>query len=964
MQQLQKAFHSMSVSSFPNENCQRNWWYIPGLLPLFIFLILFINTLQGAFLEVEYDINIKFSEPTHTIYGYETVHIRNTSSFSIDTIYVHLSPNGFRSTESHYYQRSEDLLEDPVRMSIQSISSNGAACRFFDNEYLSMGILLPSPLVPQDSVNISIDFTITIPRGNHPRCPTYKGSTYKLIRFIPTVERFTEKGWSPASYNTIEPSCRSHRLYRLKIQLPEKYNVISSLPLESTQTVNSGEIVHSFKPLHIQDLAIVFSASYQLSSTFFRETPVYLLFPLSKKNNYINPVNQIIEYLTIDILNLYSGLFIPYPHKQLSLTTAGIPNGFTTSNLIILDKKMYRNLAKLDYASIYGLAHAIAKEYFKFYILENPNQSEWLNDGLTNLAASIYMSRNYRQTLAHFHIKEHPQQTYYNLALRLSALAFDQKQISQPLYISSNKNSSFVLLEQIRDYKGQKILEMLNYYIGDSLFQICIRELLYRYQHSPVSADKFFKIVEELSGKDLTLFQQLWIESDNIPDIRIKRVKREYIKKENRYFASVITQGEALNVVPVEVIAVNAKADTLQTFTQLTTNGIDTVAFSSPSPIRKISLDPHCNIWESNRLNNHYPHKILFNFLFGIPQIDAYQIFYYPTFDFNKWDVTRIGVKLRGCYWINMRTLFPAQSLDKWTVEINYGLKSKTGGYDVSYSTSLFSVFFRPRINFRSRDYYGLNQTSIISEIYIGKIKYPLFYRIHGYKKLNFGIRYENVRTLKFLNSSNWEQGKLLSPFIDFVNFHNWGNYRHVAHLSLSAGLPWFDTKYSYTKLILDTQFKLRTSHKSWLYERLFIGVSDNQLPRQRLFYFFGKNILENLSFESYRLAKGAGDMRGYGAASLKGKNILTSNTEVHWSFATYEPAVFDIILFFDSGVIPKTIKNISLNKFKYDAGVGVEFNALETIMVGIHFPFWVSHPVDDKRNFALRWLISLDLNL
>ncbi|HCK99571.1 MAG TPA: hypothetical protein DHW42_05625, partial [Candidatus Marinimicrobia bacterium] len=773
----------MSVLSFPAENCRRNWRHIPGLFPLVILLILFINTLQGTFLEAEYDINLKFSEPAHTIYGYETVHLWNTSSFFIDTIYVHLSPNGFRSTTSPYYQRSEDLLEEPVGMSIQSISANGAACRFFDNECLSMGILLPAALAPGDSVNISIDFTIRIPRGNHPRCPTYKGSTYKLIRFIPTIERFTEEGWNPASYNTIEPSSRSHRLYRLKIQLPEKFNVISSLPPESAQTVDSGEIVHSFEPLHIQDLAIVFSASCQLSSTLFRETPVYLLFPLSKKNNYINPVNQIIEYLTMDILDLYSGLFIPYPHKQLSLTTAGIPNGFTTSNLIILDKKMYRNLATLEYAAIFSLARAIAKEYFKFYILENPDQSEWLNDGLVNLAASIYISRNYRQTLAHFHIKERPRQTYYDLALRLSALALEQDQISQPLYTSSKKNNSSVLLEQIRDFKSQKILEMLNYYIGDSLFQICIRELLYRYQYSPVSADKFFQIAEELSGSDLALFQQLWIESENIPDIQIKRVKREYIEKENRYIASVITQGDALNAIPVEIIAINAKSDTLRTFTHLRTNGIDTVTFFSPSPILKISLDPNRNIWESNRFNNHYPHKILFNFLFAIPQIDAYQIFYYPTFDFNKWDVTRIGLKLRGRYWINMRPLFPAQSLDEWAVGLNYGLKSKTVGYDVSYSTSLLSVFFQPRINFRSRDCFGLNQTSINSEIYIGIIKYPLFYKINGYKKLNFGVRYENVRTLKFLNSDRWEQGKLLNPFIDFVNFHNWGNYRHVAHL-------------------------------------------------------------------------------------------------------------------------------------------------------------------------------------
>jgi hypothetical protein len=111
-------------------------------------------------------------------------------------------------------------------------------------------------------------------------------------------------------------------------------------------------------------------------------------------------------------------------------------------------------------------------------------------------------------------------------------------------------------------------------------------------------------------------------------------------------------------------------------------------------PLRKISLDPRCQIWDANRYNNQYPRSIVFKFLIGFPSIDSYQVFYYPTFDFNQEDLTRVGIKLRGRYWINMRPLFPAQSLDEWSLGLNYGYKSKTLGYDLSYSTSLLEFLF------------------------------------------------------------------------------------------------------------------------------------------------------------------------------------------------------------------------------------------------------------------------------
>jgi hypothetical protein len=934
---------------------------------IFRFTTVFLSavSLSAQLLETSYQINLKFSETPPTIYVRETVRIVNRSNLALDTIYFHLSPNGFRNPRSASYQKYENLLEEPVIMDIQKIQADSTICEHFDNERLCMGVRLPEKLSPNDSTTISIDFSVKVPRGRHFQCPTYSGTTYRLIRFYPVLEQLTSTGWNKKLYRHLAPSSSFPCHYNLSIELPAKYKVISSLLESSTETVAESKTkLHNFEAASIQELAVVFSGSYKLLSTTHSKIPVRLLLPPAEEKSANTTRSKILANLITDIIDQYANLYCPYPHQQLAVSVAKIPNGLVTSNLIILNQHQYNNLFTIDYVSIYNLAQALARQYFSFYVYENSAQPDWINESLANQAAAIYMAQHYSKLRRRYRVSEHQEVNYAQLALRLSALTADQEQTNRTLLSSSPMGDAPLLMEQVKNFKGQKILDMLAYYIGDSLFQVCIHEFLIRYQHRPVSSAEFLQLVEEISNRDLTAFRKLWLESDEIPDIKIQQVSKSFDKATDTYAAQVIAKGNALSTLPVEVIAINSRSDTLHQFTQLRENGIDTLYFTTRAPIRKISLDPQRNIWEFNRLNNHYPYKILFSFLIGIPRIDAYQVFYYPTFDFNKRDISRIGIKFRGRYWINMRPLFPAQSLDEWTLGFNYGIQSKTTGYDISYSTSLLALFFKPRLHFRSRDYFGLNETTVSTEIYLGEIRYPLLHQIQGYKKLNLALHYENIYTLKFLNANNWQKGKLLNPSLIFVNFHNWGGYRHILQLSLSGGLPILSTDYQFGKLTLDGQLKIRSTANSWVYERIFIGASSGTIPIQQYYYFFGKNVLENLSFESYRLVKGAGDMRGYGDVLLRDRNIITSNTEFRYSLARVDPAVFDLILFLDSGILSSNFYKLALNQSKFDAGIGAEFDALEIIMVGIHCPFWVSHPVDDQPKIALRWVLSFDLTL
>ncbi len=927
-----------------------------------ILLASLITSAKG--LDCHYHFDIRFAEKNHSIVIREDIAITHHSPLRLDTIYFQFAPNAYASTRSRYYQESEHLLNEPLQLNLRSVTCGGIASPYRLSDITSFFVLLPDTLPADSSVVIRIEYSIAIPEGNHPSCPSYSGADFRLINFYPKVDSFGSVKQTAVTWDYPGPGSLTPAVYGLNIQLPDNYAVVSSLDIDTVQNISKGFTEHRFRPAAIRDLAIVFSANQTVIPFEHNDVAVQIMLPKPVDRRFRLSKNTVLQQITRCILDDYHTRILPYPHRHLAVTTAKIPGGLTTANLIILNPKELTRITQLDYRSINTFAQSIAEQYFHYYIFEDPQASDWIHSGLAGFMATNFMNTHYRNFVKNSQIKTSSDPLPGESLLRLAALAATQENIGRPLQSRLTKSGASLLIDQIQYFRSQKVLQMLQDYVGDSLFTATLLAFLDRFAYQPATAQDFIGIMEEKSGKELTLFEELWIHSDDIPDIKIKKVKQNYNESENRYETRVVTKGTALKVLPVDIEAVDKNLDTLRSRTDINPAGCDTILFVSQSPVQKIALDPQRKIWEFNRLNNNYPSKILFNFLIALPNIDAYQVFYYPTFDFNRRDASRIGIMFRGRYWINMRPLFPSQSLDEWTLGINYGLRSKTVGYDVSYSTSILDLFFKPRIHIRSRDYFGLHETSLKSEIYIGKINYPLLHKIQGYKKINLGTRYQNVRTLEFLNKISWQKGKLFNPYTEFINFHNWGDYRHVTRIQLSLGLPELDTDYRFQKLDFDTQLKYRPARDIWLYERIFLGISGGKLPLQNYFYFFGKNTLENMSFKSFRLVKGAGDMRGYGANSPKGLNIITSNTEFRWSYAAIEPTAFDLILFFDSGLISPSFYNISARQLKFDAGIGTEFNALEAITVGMHIPFWVSHPVDDKDQFALRWVVSVDFNL
>ncbi len=909
--------------------------------------------------EIQYDLDLEFNARKSTLSGREIITFTNHTSTYLDTIYLYLQANAFRNYESRSYQKYENQFEAPAYINIDSVTIDGLPVNILNPKAINPAVILTTPLLPGNSVTLAIRFITKIPAGKSYLCSTHSEKLYRLIYFFPRVTEYRQNRWLLNVSENFERPPSEFATYSLKFSLPHPFQLAGSLQPDSVQ-IGDNRNIYYFRPEYLQGIGFILNDKLRFSTVHREARGELKLVNRISANDHKK--DKIVTEIIRDIVDYYLKYFIGSYH-HLTIYPTIVRGGFATSNFILLDKEIFSGVTRLDYLSINVLAQEIARQYLGSDLTTVENQAVSISYGLAGLMAQDYLNNRYQFLRNKYQVPENRLITYTNKFMNIFTTALEKENILQQTGASNDRANSVYLNNQIRFLKSQKLVEMTRYTLGDSLFFSVLAQYRECLQSNYIAPLEFFRLAEQNSGYRLTTFIQYCLDSEQPVDLKIQDVKRTRPSRTEYRTDVVIKQTPPVNL-PLEIDATDRSGQVYSRKELLRAVKYDTLTFVTMHPLRKISLDPRCQIWDVNRYNNQYPRSIVFKFLIGFPSIDSYQVFYYPTFDFNQEDLTRVGIKLRGRYWINMRPLFPAQSLDEWSLGLNYGYKSKTLGYDLSYSTSLLEFLFKPRLNLRFRDYFDLLENQVSTEIYLGDIKYWGLNRVQGYQKLNFGVDYQNVRSLDFLNSSNWETGQSLKPYLDYVNFHNWGNARHILQIKFTYGWPVDANHFNFDKLTIDGQVKLRLNRRFWLYQRLFIGNAHGHVPKQEYFYFFGKNVLENQTFESYRMAKGEGDMRGYGEQSLKGLKILTSNTELRRNLAGVDAAMFDVLLFIDSGILPESFEDIDWEKTCFDAGLGTELDILEAVRLGVHFPVWISHPQSSEKPLAFRWVLAVDLTL
>lgn len=192
---------------------------------------------------------------------------------------------------------------------------------------------------------------------------------------------------------------------------------------------------------------------------------------------------------------------VPYPwqnYKQVPVQDflyAGMENTTCTifSNQYVIDSTAF-----VDKNYVNVNAHEMAHQWFGNLVTETSSEHHWLHEGFATYYA--YLAEKDLFGEDHF---------YWHLLGTAEALkSFSEDDQGEALRNPGAGSLTFY-------EKGAWALAMLHERVGDSNFKQGIRNYLQKYAHQNVTIHDFMQEMENVSGMDLSNFEQEWLEDPN-----------------------------------------------------------------------------------------------------------------------------------------------------------------------------------------------------------------------------------------------------------------------------------------------------------------------------------------------------------------------------------------------------------------------------------------------------------------
>ncbi|MBO8151542.1 MAG: BamA/TamA family outer membrane protein [Candidatus Marinimicrobia bacterium] len=900
----------------------------------FLFLLSVFNIARGdnSPLDVHYRLDVELNTANSLLTGDCYITISNFDS--ADSIVLLLKPNRYKNINTKSFHSAEARIEEPPYMKIESVKVRSKSVKpIFINDSL---IYLPTRY-NQNKLEINIEYLLYIPNGTLTEIPVKEGDLYILNSFYPEIDINSLAG---DKFKNRDFFCS----FDVTFSVDSGYAVIGSSKIIKKHWNNSKVFMH-FEKCREKYFTIILSSERKLITKHYPNIDVYIL-PLSKRKETVERIAELVKDFDSWVSTKVSG-----SRSCISISVHNLPDFISLPGVILIPHSELMKIKRGYLFSVESFIHSMAKQYISFETIKLGN--ELFTPGL-----ELYLVKTYLKETGITYTPNIQEKIYRKLIGYIVSSLDKFHPQGNEIFITSTQNFLPITKEiaEIRTYESLKTIINL---LGEDKFFGTLQEYNNLYGSKNIRGDIIHFVAANNPQISDTLITDLIYQKRRI-DVSIQNLLS--IKKNSHFLNSIEVKHNLGMSAPIKLKIYFKNNNTPLFITDTVNSPRDTIFISSKTPLRKVVIDPYKDYKDIDRRNNRFPKPVKLTPFFSLPEPEAYQIYFIPTFDFNKRDIARIGIKLRGAHWFDLRPFIPAEERNDWAIGVNFGLKSKSPGYDIAYSTNLKIIPGSPRIEMNARSYFDISEATVSTEYYIGDIRYLFFYKMQGYKKLKITLTTQKVKTLTFLDEKRWETGRYNFLNLQFINFHNWIYLRHMFVANFGFTPRFTNKDFNFLKYSFDIQVRYRLVGNIYALNRIFYGRINGTPPRQKLFYIFGKNNFENLSFSSFYQIKGSGDMRGYGKRNLSGQNILTSNMEFIYNLVLFKILDFDIVIFGDAGMVSQRTLNFKMENFLYDVGMGIRINLFENIKFGISSPFYVSHPPAGEKKLKPRFIITTDL--
>jgi len=378
--------------------------------------------------KVDYRMNVALDPNDNSLQAFARITYTNRSPDTLPFIWFHLWPNAYRNDRTAF---SDQLLENDrtdfyfadndQRGYINRLDFRieGKPVQTQDHpEHIDIiKLILPSPLPPGASVEISTPFHVSLPynfsRGG------YSGKTYQVTQWYPKPAVYDRKGWHPMPYLDQGEFYAEFGDYEVDITVPgnfvvaatgaPQFKVEDALFIPKRQPVKRSRpgtkkpatppfnwdgvprITYSYRQKNVIDFAWFADTTFTVQQDTYtlpsgRQIRLRCYFHLSEIDVWANAV-----HFMKDALRYHSEWIGDYPYDDLTVVDGaqGVPGGMEYPTITILNGAA--SPKELDLLIFHETGH----NWFQAAVATNERKHPWMDEGMNTYYDNRYEQLKY-----------------------------------------------------------------------------------------------------------------------------------------------------------------------------------------------------------------------------------------------------------------------------------------------------------------------------------------------------------------------------------------------------------------------------------------------------------------------------------------------------------------------------------------------------------------------------------------
>jgi hypothetical protein len=450
-----------------------------------------------------YNINAQLNATDKTLNAKEDLRYTNTENIELNELYFHVYTNAFKQKETAPF-----LFDDFDRAYSRGFESGFTeitSVKVRDGEDLKysfqgegntiLKVELKEPLKQGTSVELSMDFKVTIPPANERF--GYGENHFNLGNWYPIAAVYDETGWNLDKYYPIgDPFYSDSSNYEVTIKAPEEYMIASSGALVNEKDEGNNKI-WKFQSSNMRDFAFVANKDFKVVEKKIDGTVV-------KSYYYKNDEKRGKEALNagVESIKIFNEKFGKYPYPVYSVVETVFPSGMEYPGLVYISENYYKTLSNRD-SLIIVVVHETAHQWWYSLVGNDQIDEAWLDEGFATYSESIYVENA---------LSKERGKNYFNSSVE-----------ERHNEVIADKIIDGVVVKCLEDFRnwedygptvytrGAVVLNELRNKFGDEKFFQIMQGYFKEYEFKIAKTEDFMNVSERVTGQQLDEFFNTWL---------------------------------------------------------------------------------------------------------------------------------------------------------------------------------------------------------------------------------------------------------------------------------------------------------------------------------------------------------------------------------------------------------------------------------------------------------------------